>query len=151
MNIFTNKLFKINYNSYLNRVSIQNVSNYLNILEPTFNILLTVIRNGGDFSNVSLKENNAVVEIIKLNNNVYISSTNKSYFQSILIENEMLHLIKLNLDHINQKIEGIKTNKKRKSDKNENDKNVKKQRQNTSSPEGEDNFTTKNSGKLYHG
>lgn len=147
MNIFTNKLFKINYNSYLNRVSIQNVSNYLNILEPTFNILLTIIRNKGDFSNVSRKENNVVVEIIKLNNNVYISSTNKSYFESILIENEILHLIKLNLDQINQKIEGIKTNKKRKSDKNENDKKVKKQRQNTSSPECEDNFTTKNSAK----
>ena len=101
MNVFNKNLFKINYNSYLSRISIQNQTDFINILESTFQILLSIIKNGEKFTKVVIEENNVLVEIIKLNGNLYIISTNKSYFYNVLIENEMTQVIKDNLNEIN--------------------------------------------------
>ena len=147
MNVFNKNLFKINYNSYLSRISIQNQTDFINILESTFQILLSIIKNGEKFTKVVIEENNVLVEIIKLNGNLYIISTNKSYFYNVLIENEMTQVIKDNLNEINQKIDEIKLNKKRKNGKMEKQKNVKKPRHGNLTDKPDEELSNKEGGK----
>ena len=80
MNIFSKNLFKINFNSYLQRVSLQNETNLISISESSFRVLLALMNTEEKYNRLITEEGNVKVEITKILNNFRISTYNKIFF-----------------------------------------------------------------------
>ena len=129
MNIFSKNIFKINFDSYLQRVSLQNETNLISISESSFRVLLALMNTEEKYNRLITEEGNVKVEITKILNNFRISTYNKIFFYWIFIDNQLTDIIKSSEKDITQKIDDYKQKKKRKLPNTEMEKNIKKLRQ----------------------
>ena len=128
MNLIKYEGFKVDYNSYLDRINITKNREWIGISHLTLNIWLSLFDVGSDFEKVSLKQDDCNIEILKLSKTTLLSLTGRNFSTFIVVTEKEIDKILKNIDLIREKIKTMVKNPNKKprilSVKRKNEKNV---------------------------
>ena len=116
MNLIKFDSFKIDFNSYIDRLNILKNKDWIGISPLVFNVWMTMLEADSQFEKVIIKQDNCQVEIIKLLNNSLLTLSNKSFSTSLAVTDKEYEKIKANLDVIREKIKKNDQTKLKKMD-----------------------------------
>ena len=112
MNVFKNGNIRIDYNSFMNRLSIMNATDWVSINQTVFNIFCSLIGTKSQYDRVTIIENTGNVEIVQLFGNFLISYTTKIFSSSVSFKDFEVMQIRDSISMINESIVSMQTNKK---------------------------------------
>ena len=110
MNLIKFEGFKVDYNSYLDRINITKNRDWIGISQLTLNIWLTLFDVESDFEKVTLKQDDCIIEIIKLSKISLLSLTNRNFSTSIVVTEKEIDKVRSNIDLIREKIKTMTKN-----------------------------------------
>ena len=96
--------FKIDFNSYINRLSISKGNDWVSISPLAFKIWISLFDFDSKYEKVNLKQDGCSIEIIKLAKNSLLSISNKSFISSVAVTETEFEKIQANIETINDKI-----------------------------------------------
>ena len=85
MALFDFNGIKINYSSIMKRLSISKDTEWISLSTTSFNCWMAVIGGNEPYSEITIKQNNSTVNIIKLMNNFVLSFKGKNITSYIVI------------------------------------------------------------------
>ena len=108
MNVYKNGSLRMDYNSFMNRISIINNNDWVSVSPSVFSIFCSLLDSKSTYDRVTIAENLGNLEIVHLFGNFILSYATKNFVSSVIIkENEVLN-IKENIDTINTTIDEMR-------------------------------------------
>ena len=110
MNLIKYEDFKVDYNSYLDRLNITKNRDWVGISPLALNIWISLFEVETDFEKISLKQDDSSIEIIKLTKTSLLSLTSRNFSTSIVVTEKEFDKIVKNIDFIREKIKTVAKN-----------------------------------------
>lgn len=111
MNLLKFESFKIDYNSYIDRINVSKDNDWIGISPLVFSVWMTMLEVNSQFEKIIIKQDGSQIEIIKLLNNSLLTLTSKAFVTSVAVTDKEYEKIRSNIDIIKEKI-SKKTSKK---------------------------------------